>query len=108
MGTAIQITDANFEAEITGSKGVSIVDFGATWCQPCKALAPIIEELASEYAGRAKIAKCDIDESAELASKMGIMSVPTIIFFRDGKKVDSMLGNHPKSTLKKKIDALVG
>jgi len=109
MGHAIAINSTNFETEIEKSEGVSVVDFGATWCGPCQALAPVIEDLAGEYAEKGvKIAKVDVDESQDLAARFGVMSVPTIIFFKDGQKVDSLLGNQPKTTLKSKIDALVG
>lgn len=108
MGQALHITTENFESEIIGNAGVSLVDFGATWCGPCQALAPVIEELAGEYAGKVKIGKCDVDEAQELAQRFGVMSVPTIVFFKGGKKVDSLLGNQPKTTLKRKLDGLVG
>ena len=109
MGNAIEIKSDNFESEIIGSNGVSVVDFGATWCGPCKALAPVIDELAGEYADKGvKIGKCDVDEAADLASKFGIMSVPTIIFFKDGEKVDTLMGNQPKATLAAKIEGLLG
>jgi thioredoxin len=108
MGKALEINNDNFEAEIVNSQGVSLVDFGATWCGPCKALAPVIDELAGEYAERGvKIGKCDVDEAGDLAAKFGIMSVPTIIFFKDGQKVDTLMGNQPKPALASKIEGLL-
>lgn len=108
MGHAIEIKSDNFEAEIVSSTGISLVDFGATWCGPCKALAPVIDELAGEYAEKGvKIGKCDVDEASDLAAKFGIMSVPTIIFFKDGEKVDTLMGNQPKATLSAKIEGLL-
>jgi thioredoxin 1 len=82
------------------------VDFSATWCGPCKALAPVIDELANEYEGVVKIGKVDTDESQEIAGTYGIMSVPTVLLFKGGKKVDSLVGAHPKNVYKERIDSL--
>ena len=111
MGKSLNITGKNFEAEVLKHQGLAIVDFGAAWCGPCKALAPTIDELAGDYAGtNVKIGKCDIDDEKEgsdgLASDFGVMSVPTILFFKNGKKVDMMMGNQPKAALKDKIEKL--
>lgn len=109
MAKLIDINSDNFEAEVIQAGGVSLVDFSATWCGPCKALAPTIEELAGEYEAKGvKIGKCDVDESGDIAARYGIMSVPTIIFFKDGEKVDTMMGNQPKGSIQAKIDALLG
>ena len=108
MGHATEFTDANFKTEVLDSKIPVVVDFSATWCGPCQQLAPIIDELAKEYAGVVKIGKVDTDASPEAASTYDIMSVPTVIFFKGGKKVDSVLGLQPKAELKKKIEALKG
>ncbi len=108
MGNMIEINSDNFEAEVLNGGGVSLVDFSATWCGPCKALAPTIEELAGEYREKGvKIGKCDVDESGDIAARYGIMSVPTILFFKDGEKVDTMMGNQPKNSIQAKIDALL-
>ncbi len=108
MGAAITINDENFIAEIQTHVGVAIVDFGATWCGPCQALAPTIEELADDWADKGvKIGKCDIDEASDLAAQFGIMSVPTIVFFKDGEKMETLLGNQPKAALQSKIESLV-
>lgn len=107
MGQTIEINTDNFENEILNAEGVSVVDFGATWCGPCQALAPTIDALAVEYEGRVNIGKCDVDNSQDLASRFAIMSVPTILFFKGGEKVDSLLGNQPKEKLKEKIEALL-
>ena len=103
----LEITDANFDAEVTNSATPVVVDFGATWCGPCKRLAPIVEELAKEYEGRVKIAKLDIDGSPKTPAKFGIMSVPTVLFFKGGKQVDKLVGLAAKDALKKKIDPLL-
>lgn len=109
MSNMIEINSENFEAEVITAGGVSLVDFSATWCGPCKALAPTIEELAGEYADRGvKVGKCDVDEAGDIAARYGIMSVPTILFFKDGEKVDTMMGNQPKNSIQAKIDALLG
>ncbi len=104
-----EATDQNFENEVLKSAGPVVVDFGATWCGPCKRLEPIIEELSKEYQGKAKVMKLDIDNSPETAAQFAVLSVPTVLFFKGGKKVDAMVGASPgaKEVLKKKIDALL-
>ena len=99
--------DANFEAEVKQSDQPVLVDFGATWCGPCRALEPIVKELAAEFDGRLKVGSVDIDESRTVASQFGIMSVPTIIFFKDGEVVDKVVGLRPKAELKTKIEGLL-
>jgi thioredoxin 1 len=107
MGDAMTVKTDTFKKDILEWNGLAVVDFGATWCGPCQALAPTIEELAKEYANsNVRITKCDVDESEDLAAEWGITSVPTIMFFKSGKKVDSMLGNQKRATLKDKIEKL--
>ena|SRR5688572_10132725 len=96
--------DLNFEQEVLNSSGPVLVDFTATWCGPCKRLAPIVDEIAEEVKGKVKVGKLDIDESPLTASKMGIRSVPTLIVFKDGKAAAQHLG----LTTKAKILGLVG
>jgi thioredoxin 1 len=103
----LTLTDATFESEVMKSEKPVVVDFGATWCGPCQRLAPIVEELAKEYEGRVKIAKFDIDESPATPAKFRIMSVPTVLFFKGGKQVDTVLGLVSKDALKKKIEPLL-
>jgi thioredoxin 1 len=107
MGNALEFTDANFQTEVLQSDKPVVVDFSATWCGPCRQLTPIIEELAGEYSGKVKVGKVDIDESQDVASRYGIMSVPTVLFFQGGKMVDTMVGLGSKSVYKAKIDGLV-
>ncbi len=109
MGNAIEITTDNFEEKIVKNEGVALVDFSATWCGPCQALAPTIEELAAEYGDKGVIVgKCDVDDQSELAARFGVMSVPTVIFFKNGEQQDSIMGNQPKTTLEQKIKNLLG
>jgi len=93
-----------FKSQVLESKGVVLIDFFAEWCGPCKMLAPAIEELGNEMAGKAKIVKVDIDRSRDLAQKYGISGVPTVMIFKDGNPVDVMVGFQPKQVLKRKIE----
>ena len=108
MGDALEFTDSNFQEEVLKSDKPVVVDFSATWCGPCRQLTPIIDDLAREYAGKVKVGKVDIDASQDVASQYGIMSVPTVLFFKGGKMVDTMVGLSAKGVYKSKIDGLVG
>ena len=103
---AKEFTDANFD-ELLSSNKVVVADFWATWCGPCKAMGPSIDELAVQYEGQALIGKVDIEENDDLAEKYAIRSVPTIIFFKDGEMVDKQVGAVPKAVLESKIKALL-
>ena len=103
----VHLTEENFDGEAMQSKIPVIVDFWATWCPPCKMLAPIFEELAAEYVGKVKFAKLDTDDARAIAQKYSIMSIPTLIVFKGGKEVERMVGALPKEALKEKIDALL-
>jgi thioredoxin 1 len=103
----VNLTSATWDSEVIQYKGVVLVDFWAPWCGPCRMIAPTLEELAAEYAGKAKIAKVNTDENSEIAGKFKIMSIPTLLFFKDGVKVDQVVGAVPKPQLKSKIDALL-
>ncbi|MCR5203356.1 MAG: thioredoxin [Lachnospiraceae bacterium] len=98
-------TDENFEGEVLKAEGLVMVDFFATWCGPCKMMAPIVEELATEYEGKAKIGKLDVDEASATAAAYGIMSIPTVVFFKNGEKVDQFVGAKPKAEIAKILDA---
>jgi thioredoxin 1 len=100
------ITDANF-AEILNTDMPVMVDFWATWCGPCRALALVVEELAGEYAGKAVIGKCNVDDCDELPVKYGIRSIPTLLFFKNGELVDRLVGAAPKAGIAAKLDALL-
>ncbi len=105
MGKYIELTNANFEDTI--KEGVSVVDFWAPWCGPCRMIAPVIEELAEEYEGKANICKVNTDEEQEIAVKFGIRSIPTLLFFKDGEVVDQIVGAQGKDALAAKINSLL-
>lgn len=100
---AYQFTDGNFEADAIQSSIPVVVDFYADWCGPCKMMAPIIEELAGEYEGKVRIGKLNTDENRNIATKYSIMSIPTIIFIKNGEVVDTIVGAVPKTVLQQKI-----
>ena len=99
------VTDANF-AEIINTDQPVLIDFWATWCGPCRALSPVIEELANEYAGKAVVAKCNVDDCDDLPMNFGIRSIPTLLFFKNGELVDRLVGAASKSAIAEKLDAL--
>ena len=103
---ALTINDANFAETLNTDKPV-MVDFWATWCGPCRAIAPVVEELAQEYEGKAVIGKCNVDECDDLPMKYGIRSIPTLLFFKNGELVDRLVGASSKSAIAQKIDALL-
>jgi thioredoxin 1 len=96
---AIELNDMNFTDEVINAGQTVLVDFGAAWCGPCKMLDPIVEELASEYAGRVKVGKIDLDTNPDTAIEFGVRSLPSILFFRDGKVVDRIVGAVPKGEI---------
>jgi len=102
-GKLLNVTDANFTDEVEGAKGLTMVDFWAVWCGPCRMVAPIVEQLAEEYAGQVKVTKLDVDANPETAVRYGIRSIPSILFFKDGELVDTVVGAVPKAQLERKI-----
>jgi len=102
----VQITTENFENLKNGSLPM-VVDFWATWCGPCRMVAPIIAQLAEEYDGRIVVGKCDVEENDDIAMEYGIRSIPTILFFKGGEVVDKMVGAAPKAKLQEKFEALL-
>nr|4BA7_A Chain A, LBCA THIOREDOXIN [synthetic construct]4BA7_B Chain B, LBCA THIOREDOXIN [synthetic construct] len=102
--SVIEINDENFEEEVLKSDKPVLVDFWAPWCGPCRMIAPIIEELAEEYEGKVKFAKVNVDENPETAAKYGIMSIPTLLLFKNGEVVDKLVGARPKEALKERIE----
>ena len=102
----VQITSENFESLKAGNLPL-VVDFWATWCGPCRMLAPVIEELAKEYEGKLVVGKCDVEENEDLAAEFGIRNIPTVLFFKNGDVVDKLIGAQPKAKLVEKFDALL-
>ena len=105
-GNILQVTDAEFEAVIQGP-GLTVVDFWAEWCGPCKAIAPVLEELAAEFAGRLRVAKLNVDQNRQTPARFGIRGIPTLLFFKDGARVDQLIGSLPKAQIRSKIASLV-
>jgi thioredoxin 1 len=95
----VTVADASFKAEVLDSELPVLVDFWATWCAPCRAIAPTLEELATQYKGKVKIAKVDVDENQQVAQQYGIRSIPTLLLFKGGKVLDQLVGAVPKSRL---------
>ena len=100
----IELTDANFEAEILNASTVSLVDFWAPWCGPCRMMAPTIEQLSKELNGKVKIGKMNVDESNKFAQQFGIMSIPTFLVFKEGKVVEQMVGVMDKDDMKARLE----
>ena len=105
MGKYVELNNSNFDATV--AEGVTMVDFWAPWCGPCRMIAPVVEELAEDFEGKATIAKVNTDEEQDIAVKYGIRSIPSILFFKNGEMVDQMVGAASKEAFAEKIDALL-
>ena len=103
----LAVTSSTWDSEVLNSDTLVMVDFWAAWCGPCRIIAPTVEELAGEYAGRLKVAKLNTDENPDVASRYKIMGIPTLLFFKKGEKLDQIVGAVPKPQLKAKIEALL-
>lgn len=101
------VTTSNWDKEVLQDQGLVMVDFWAVWCGPCRMIAPTVEDLAREYTGKVKVAKLNTDENPDIATKYKIMGIPTIMFFKNGQKVDQLVGAVPKPQIKAKIDSLL-
>ncbi|HVA57791.1 MAG TPA: thioredoxin [Gemmatimonadaceae bacterium] len=104
MAHPVEVTDANFAAEVEGHEGLVVVDCWAAWCGPCRALAPVVDALAAEYEGRAKFAKLDIDTNADIPARFNVRSIPTLLYFLNGELVDRTVGALPKVILGMKVE----
>ncbi len=104
---ALEITDANFEELVMNSDKPVMLDFWAVWCGPCRMIAPIVEEMYTEYEGKAVIGKVDVDNNQEIAMKYGIRNIPTVLFVKNGEVVDKQVGAAPKQAFTTKLDALL-
>ncbi len=103
----ITVTDANFETEVMQSSVPVLVDFWATWCPPCRMLSPVVDEIATEKAGLAKVAKVNVEENQELVRRFKVQGIPLLLFFKDGELKDQLVGAAPKKALVSKLDALM-
>ena len=104
---ALEVTDASFASDIIESGKPAMVDFWAVWCGPCRMVGPVVEELATEYQGKAVIGKVDVDTNQEVAAKYGIRNIPTILYFKNGEVVDKVVGVVPKEQLVEKLNAIL-
>jgi len=104
---AITVTDVNFKEVVLDANQPVLIDFWAPWCGPCRMIAPIIDELAEAYSGKAIIAKCDVDTSSEVPLKYGIRNIPTLLFFQKGEMIDKIVGSATKSAIAAKLDTLI-
>jgi len=102
-GSTVTVTDATWSSEVEQAKGLVLVDFWAAWCGPCRMIAPSLDALATEYAGKAKIAKLDVDSNQQSAMRFNVRSIPAVLFFKDGKHVDSLIGAYPRAAFEQKI-----
>ena len=107
MSEPIVLTDDNFNLEVIESGLPVLVDFWATWCGPCRMIAPIVEQLSDEYEGKAKIGKLDVDSAQKIAAEFGVRSIPTLLLFKEGKVADQIIGAVPKQQIAEKLDAII-
>lgn len=105
MSNTVEFTDDNFASEVENADKPVLVDFWAEWCGPCKMIGPIVEELASEYGGKVKVGKVNVDNNPEISVKYGIRSIPSLLIFKDGKVADQIVGAVPKNHIKKQLEA---
>ncbi|HEX6041046.1 thioredoxin [Longimicrobium sp.] len=105
-GATVTVTDATFAAEVEQTKGLTVVDFWATWCGPCRIISPILEQIAAERAGEVKVAKVDVDENQRTAARFNIRSMPTLLFFKDGQPVGQIIGAVPRAHIESAIAQL--
>lgn len=107
MGNTLEVTDDTFDSEIINSATPAVVDFWATWCGPCKMIGPVVEELAEEYKGKIKVAKMDVDHNRKTPARFGIRNIPTLIFFKGGEVVKTVVGANSKTSLEEQFKKLL-
>jgi thioredoxin 1 len=107
MSVPTELNDGNFESEVLKSDVLFLVDFWAPWCGPCHMVTPIVEEIGNDYEGKLKVGKLNVDENSQTAGQYGIMSIPSVLFFKEGKVVDQIVGAVPKQHFVEKIDKIV-
>lgn len=103
MSNATAVTDADFDVQVEQASGLTVVDFWAAWCGPCRMIAPILDQLAVEYAGKVKVTKLDVDANIKTATRFNVRSIPMLLFFKDGKVVDQIVGAVPKQAIEAKL-----
>ena len=103
MSNMTAVTDETFELEIEKHTGLAVVDFWATWCGPCRMIAPSLDQIATEYAGKVKVAKVDVDSNIRTATRFNVRSIPLLLFFKDGRVVDQIVGAVPKAAIESKV-----
>ncbi len=104
----VEVTDANFDADVLKSDKPVLIDFWATWCGPCRAIAPIVDELATEYQGKVKVGKMDVDRNSATPMRYGVRGIPTLLVFKDGQVMEQIVGYVPKEQIQKALDKHVG
>jgi thioredoxin 1 len=103
----LNLTDQTFKQEILEDKGIAVIDFWAPWCGPCRTVGPVIDELAKEYEGKVKVGKINVDENSQIASQYGIMSIPSVLFFKNGQPVKTMVGAQSKESYRQEIEQII-
>jgi len=108
MSNALEVNEKSFESEVMNSETPVLVDFWASWCMPCRMLAPVVDQIAAEFAGKVKVVKVDVDSNQALAVKFGVRGIPTLLVLKNGQALDRMVGVQPKATIASKLNSAIG